>query len=144
MPNVKLLSIVKDGVEETFTIPSGGGGGPSDPVELTEEHLTGELLEGKKVWEKVYNLTASNSNSSPKTFNDITLTSLDIDTLITINGVYHRLDAKVEISVLHSTATTDLSTVHFTTNGVLYEFHNNAYYNNAPFTLILKYTKKSD
>lgn len=110
-------------------------------AELTEEHLTGETYFGKPVYEKIVNLTSGSSVNTSKKLG-VTITSLGIDKVLDIKGVYDR-DGSGFIPVNHISSTTDLSNLWFAySDSQLTELHNNSAYNSVPMIITIKYTKK--
>lgn len=123
-----------------------GQGGSSTPIELTEEHLTGELFNGKPVYKKVVTATY-NTLSTAVVVTDSDLAN--IDTLVFFHATFKLSDKDGivwnEMPLGNGSQIYRLERI--TPQGGIRMFaYNMPSWGNPPYTLIatLKYTKSTD
>lgn len=118
---------------------SGGGGGGH---ELTEEHLTGDTFNGKPVYEKVIIGKAPSTQGEDVVSN---ISSLNIDDIISIDGMVYSSDKRYRIPHAHPYDTSTMVTLFvFWETKELKCCVRGTYYLNSDVRAILKYTKTTD
>lgn len=106
--------------------------------ELTEEHKTGLLLQGKPVYEITYIGTSGAANANKQL---IDLNKLSVETLVSAQG-FLSVNGIMSANAIPFYYSTTYWMALSASNGWLCEQHSASPYNNVPIIVTLRYTKK--